>query len=201
VRARAVALTHGHEAGWGRRFPGARSLLRRIGDGRSTWSPTLGEYFRARLARVLVAAGHSAKWSGWRPGVDVTFLSVPARGGDAVRERLGLTGRPGWWPAACPGWCRAKGPGTPLITAWPADKGPGQRCGPALLVGDGSPTRPGLKAAGAAPRRGRRLSSSPAQFPVARTPRPTNDAADVFRHALPDAPGRPGRGGSRHRLP
>src|SRR6266851_4117010 len=41
---RAVALTHGHEAGWAA-LPGARALLRRIGDEVAVVT-YLGEYFR-----------------------------------------------------------------------------------------------------------------------------------------------------------
>ena len=51
---RAVAVTHGHEAGWAA-LPGARALLRRIGDEVDVVT-YLGEYFRARLARVLSPA-------------------------------------------------------------------------------------------------------------------------------------------------
>ena len=45
---RVVAITHGHEAGWAV-LPGARSLLRRIGDSTDVMT-YLGEYTRARLA-------------------------------------------------------------------------------------------------------------------------------------------------------
>ena len=48
---RAVALTHGHEAGWAA-LPGARALLRRVGDEVDVVT-YLGEYFRVRLARAL----------------------------------------------------------------------------------------------------------------------------------------------------
>src|SRR3954451_13775834 len=41
---RSVALTHGHEAGWAA-LPGARSSLRRIGEGRDVVT-YLGEYMR-----------------------------------------------------------------------------------------------------------------------------------------------------------
>jgi phosphatidylinositol alpha-1,6-mannosyltransferase len=121
---RAVALTHGHEAGWAA-LPGARSLLRRIGDEVDVVT-YLGEYFRARLARVA-------------PGVDVTFFR-PGAGGDAVRERLGLTGRP---VVACVSrMVPRKGQDT-LITAWPRIKA--QVSGAALLlVGDG-PYAPRLR--------------------------------------------------------
>ena len=62
---RAVALTHGHEAGWAA-LPGARSLLRRIGDEVDVVT-YLGEYFRARLARALSPRAQRRMRSGWRP--------------------------------------------------------------------------------------------------------------------------------------
>ena len=99
---RAVALTHGHEAGWAA-LPGARTLLRRIGDQVDVVT-YLGEYFRLRLARALSPQAQR-RMVRLAPGVDVTFFR-PGAGGGAVRERLGLTaGR--WWPA-CPGWSRAR---------------------------------------------------------------------------------------------
>ena len=65
---RAVALTHGHEAGWAA-LPGARALLRRIGDEVDTVT-YLGEYFKTRLARALSpkAAGNLTRLA---PGVDM----------------------------------------------------------------------------------------------------------------------------------
>ena len=51
---RAVALTHGHEAGWAA-LPVARGLLRRIGNEVDVVT-YLGEYFRVRLARALSPA-------------------------------------------------------------------------------------------------------------------------------------------------
>src|SRR6202007_1144712 len=85
---RAVALTHGHEAGWAA-LPGARALLRRIGDEVDVVT-YLGEYFRVRLARVLSPRAQR-QMVRLAPGVDVTFFR-PGAGGGAVRERLGLTG-------------------------------------------------------------------------------------------------------------
>jgi phosphatidylinositol alpha-1,6-mannosyltransferase len=85
---RTVALTHGHEAGWAA-LPGARTLLRRIGDETDTLT-YLGDYVRARLARALSpeAAGRMVRLA---PGVDVTEFR-PGAGGQAIRERLGLGG-------------------------------------------------------------------------------------------------------------
>jgi phosphatidylinositol alpha-1,6-mannosyltransferase len=87
---RIVALTHGHEAGWAA-LPGARTLLRRIGDQVDVVT-YLGEYFRVRLARVLSpqAAGRMVRLA---PGVDPAAFR-PGVGGAAVRQQLGLEGRP-----------------------------------------------------------------------------------------------------------
>jgi phosphatidylinositol alpha-1,6-mannosyltransferase len=98
----------------------------------------LGEYFRVRLARALSpeAASRMVRLA---PGVDVTFFR-PGAGGAAVRERLGLTGRP---VVACVSrMVPRKGQDT-LIKAWPEIRA---RVSGAvlLLVGDG-PYTPALK--------------------------------------------------------
>ncbi|MBO0788108.1 MAG: glycosyltransferase, partial [Actinobacteria bacterium] len=82
---RLVAITHGHEAGWAV-LPGARGLLRRIGDSVDTVT-YLGEYTRARLARALSPAA-AARMERLAPGVD-TGVFRPGAGGAAIRERLG----------------------------------------------------------------------------------------------------------------
>ena len=133
---RAVALTHGHEAGWAA-LPGARALLRRIGDEVDVVT-YLGEYFRVRLARALSpeAASRMVRLA---PGVDVTFFR-PGAGGATVRERLGLTGRP---VVACVSrMVPRKGQDT-LIKAWPEIRARGSGA-VLLLVGDG-PYAPALK--------------------------------------------------------
>jgi phosphatidyl-myo-inositol dimannoside synthase len=126
---RAVALTHGHEAGWAM-LPGARGLLRRIGDEVDVVT-YLGEYFRARLVRALSpeAAKRMVRLA---PGVDVTLFR-PGAGGEAVRDRLGLAGRP---VVVCVSrLVRRKGQDT-LIRAWPLVRA---EVGDAvlMLVGDG----------------------------------------------------------------
>jgi phosphatidyl-myo-inositol dimannoside synthase len=133
---RAVALTHGHEAGWAA-LPGARTLLRRIGDEVDVVT-YLGEYTRVRLARALSPAA-AARMVRLAPGVDVTFFR-PGAGGAAVRERLGLTSRP---VVACVSrMVPRKGQDT-LIKAWPTIRA--QVSGAVLLlVGDG-PYAPALK--------------------------------------------------------
>ncbi|MFF6801647.1 glycosyltransferase [Streptomyces sp. NPDC012616] len=87
---RLVATTHGHEAGWAQ-LPAARQLLGRIGEATDTIT-YLGEYTRSRIATALSAeaAGRMAQLP---PGVDEKTFH-PGSGGDEVRARLGLTGRP-----------------------------------------------------------------------------------------------------------
>ncbi|GHF56947.1 glycosyl transferase family 1 [Kitasatospora xanthocidica] len=87
---RIVATTHGHEIWWAR-VPGARRLLRRVGDGVDVVT-YLGEYTRARIAPAL---GPHARLSRLVPGVDpAAFRPGPvADGGRAVRDRYRLHGR------------------------------------------------------------------------------------------------------------
>ena len=85
---RAVASTHGHEVGWAL-LPGARQLLRRIGRDVDVVT-YLGDYTRRRLAPAL---GGGARLAQLPSGVD-TSVFHPGAGGDAVRRRHGLTGRP-----------------------------------------------------------------------------------------------------------
>ena len=128
---RLVAITHGHEAGWAV-LPGARSLLRRIGD--QTDAVTfLGEYFRVRLARALSPAA-AARMVRLAPGVD-TGAFRPGAGGDEIRERHGLGRRP---VVVCVSrLVRRKGQDT-LIRAWPQVLAAAGDNSPALLiVGDG----------------------------------------------------------------
>jgi phosphatidylinositol alpha-1,6-mannosyltransferase len=87
---RIVAITHGHEAGWAA-LPGARWLLRRIGD-QADVVTYLGEYFRMRLERALTPEAAAAMMR-LAPGVD-TDAFRPGAGGDAIRARLGLGRRP-----------------------------------------------------------------------------------------------------------
>ena len=84
-----VALTHGHEASWAA-LPGARSLLRKIGDYADVVT-YLGEYTRIRLARALSRSA-AAKMVRLAPGVDNASFS-PGAGGAAMRQRLGIAER------------------------------------------------------------------------------------------------------------
>ncbi len=130
---RTVGLTHGHEAGWAA-LPAARALLRRIGDQVDVLT-YLGEYFRARLARALSPAA-AARMVRLAPGVD-TAAFRPGADGDAIRQRLGLGGRP---VVVCVSrMVKRKGQDT-LIRAWPRVRAAvgGPDGGPVLLlVGDG----------------------------------------------------------------
>jgi phosphatidyl-myo-inositol dimannoside synthase len=164
-----VALTHGHEAGWAA-LPGARSLLRRIGDEVDVLT-YLGEYFRLRLARVLSpeAASRMVRLA---PGVDMTTFR-PGAGGAAVRDRLGLAGRP---VVICVSrMVPRKGQDT-LIRAWPQVRAQVSDA-MLLLVGDG-PYAPGLR------RLARRLDVSDSILFTGPVPWPElpgyYDAADVF---------------------
>ena len=85
---RAVAQTHGHEAGWAA-LPGARGLLRRVGDGVDVVT-YLAEYFRRRLAPAL---GDRTELVRLAPGVDLDAYH-PGVDGSAVRARYRLGDRP-----------------------------------------------------------------------------------------------------------
>ncbi len=87
---RVVATTHGHEIWWSS-VPGARRLMRAIGE-RTDVLTYLGEYCRSRIARPLTPAAR-ARMVQLTPGVDDRAFR-PDCGGDAVRERHGLVGRP-----------------------------------------------------------------------------------------------------------
>jgi len=86
---RAVALTHGHEAGWAV-LPGGRQILRRIGSGMDVMT-YLCEYTRVRLAGALGA--YADRLVRLTPGVDAERFS-PAVDGSAVRSAHGLAERP-----------------------------------------------------------------------------------------------------------
>jgi phosphatidylinositol alpha-1,6-mannosyltransferase len=181
---RAVALSHGHEAGWAA-LPGARALLRRIGNEVDTLT-YLGEYFRSRMARALSAEA-VARMVRLAPGVDADEFR-PGAGGEAIRERLGLTGRP---VVVCVSRLVPRKGQDTLLQAWPAVS---RDIGDAtlLLVGDG-PYRKDLE------RRAAQLGISKAvrftgSVPQAELPA-YFDAGDVFampcrtRHAGLDVEG------------
>ncbi len=164
-----VACTHGHEAGWAA-LPGARALLRRIGDEVDVLT-YLNEYFRVRLARVLSTEAAS-RMVRLAPGVDMATFR-PGAGGAAVRGRLGLAGRP---VVICVSrMVPRKGQDT-LIRAWPQVRAQVSDA-VLLLVGDG-PYAPALR------RLARRLDVSGSVLFTGPVPWPElpgyYDAADVF---------------------
>jgi phosphatidyl-myo-inositol dimannoside synthase len=109
---RLVAITHGHEADWAV-LPGARGLLRRIGDSVDTVT-YLGEYTRVRVARALSPAA-AARMTRLAPGVD-TDAFHPGAGGAVIRERLGLGSRP---VVVCVSRLVPRKGQDTLIEAWP----------------------------------------------------------------------------------
>ncbi|MFI7288927.1 glycosyltransferase family 4 protein [Streptomyces anulatus] len=80
---RAVATTHGHEVWWAR-TPGARTLLRRIGD-RTDTVTYLGEATRAPIAAALGPAA-ARRMVRLAPGVDAEAFRVREGAREAVRE-------------------------------------------------------------------------------------------------------------------
>lgn len=86
-----VGLTHGHESGWAV-TPGAKLLLRRIGDAADTIT-YLGEYTRSRIAPALSSAAAS-RMRRLVPGVDTEVFNPRNRAeGLQLRQRLGLADR------------------------------------------------------------------------------------------------------------
>src|SRR5690606_24419567 len=85
---RLVATTHGHEIWWAR-TPGARQVLRRVGDHVDAVT-YLGEYTRRRIAPAL---GPRAELVRLVPGVDpAAFLPEPGAA-RRIRERHGIVDR------------------------------------------------------------------------------------------------------------
>lgn len=84
---RMVATTHGHEIWWAR-TPGARRMMRRIGEGVDVVT-YLGQYTRARIEPAL---GPRARMSRLVPGVDAEVYRPDADAGLGLRTELGLNG-------------------------------------------------------------------------------------------------------------
>ncbi|MFD5345155.1 glycosyltransferase family 4 protein [Streptomyces anulatus] len=89
---RAVATTPGHEVWWAR-TPGARTLLRRIGD-RTDTVTYLGEATRAPIAAALGPAA-ARRMVRLAPGVDAEAFRVREEAREAVREGAGDAVRSG----------------------------------------------------------------------------------------------------------
>ncbi|MFE7112292.1 glycosyltransferase family 4 protein [Streptomyces sp. NPDC057575] len=85
---RMVATTHGHEIWWAR-TPGARALMRRIGDGVDVVT-YLGQYTRARIEPAL---GPRARVSRLVPGVDAEAYRPRAGASPDPRAELALHGK------------------------------------------------------------------------------------------------------------
>jgi phosphatidylinositol alpha-1,6-mannosyltransferase len=128
---RIVGLTHGHEAGWAA-LPGARSLLRRIGDEVDVLT-YLADYFRVRMARAL-SADAASRMVKLTPGVDPAQFR-PGAGGMRIRRELGVAAdRP---VVVCVSRMVPRKGQDLLIKAWPAVRSR-SGCDPLLmLVGDG----------------------------------------------------------------
>ena len=94
---RAIAITHGHEAGWAA-LPVARQLLRRIGNETDVMT-YLGEYFRVRVAGAL-SPHAAARMARLHPGVDAGTFRPDESARRLIRDRHGLGDRPSW--SACP---------------------------------------------------------------------------------------------------
>jgi phosphatidylinositol alpha-1,6-mannosyltransferase len=111
---RAIAITHGHEAGWAA-LPGARQLLRQIGE-RTDVMTYLGEYFRVRLAGALTpgAAGRMARL---HPGVDAGVFRPDPGARQQIRDRYKLAGRP---VVVCVSRLVPRKGQDTLLRAWPA---------------------------------------------------------------------------------
>ncbi len=128
---RIVGLTHGHEAGWAA-LPGARSLLRRIGDDVDVLT-YLAEYFRIRLARALSAEA-ADRMVRLAPGVDPAEFR-PGAGGAAIRRKLGIAAsRP---VVVCVSRMVPRKGQDALIAAWPTVRAQVSGDPVLLLVGDG----------------------------------------------------------------
>jgi phosphatidyl-myo-inositol dimannoside synthase len=136
---RIVGITHGHEAGWAA-LPGARSLLRRIGDDVDALT-YLAEYFRVRLTRAL-SADAARRMERLAPGVDPAEFR-PGAGGPRIRRERGID--PDRPVVVCVSRMVPRKGQDSLIRAWPAvrARAPGNPL--LLLVGDG-PYRSRLEA-------------------------------------------------------
>jgi phosphatidyl-myo-inositol dimannoside synthase len=111
---RAIAITHGHEAGWAA-LPVARQMLRRIGDETDVVT-YLGEYFRVRLADALSPQA-AARMARLHPGVDAGVFHPDPEARQLIRDRYGLAGRP---VVVCVSRLVPRKGQDTLLRAWPA---------------------------------------------------------------------------------
>ena len=111
---KAIAITHGHEAGWAA-LPVARQALRQIGE-RTDVMTYLGEYFRVRIAGALTPQA-AARMARLHPGVDAGAFHPDPAAREAIRERYGLAERP---VVVCVSRLVARKGQDTLLRAWPA---------------------------------------------------------------------------------
>lgn len=111
---RAIAITHGHEAGWAV-LPVARQALRQIGE-RTDVMTYLGEYFRVRVAGALTPQA-AARMARLHPGVDAGAFRPDPGARQAIRDAYGLAGRP---VVLCVSRLVARKGQDTLLRAWPA---------------------------------------------------------------------------------
>ena len=123
---RAIAITHGHEAGWAA-LPGRQAACCAASASETDVVTYLGEYFRVRLARALTPDA-AARLTRLHPGVDAAAFRPDPAARAAIRDRYGLADRP---VVVCVSrLVRRKGQDT-LLRAWPAVLAAGTRRGPA----------------------------------------------------------------------
>jgi phosphatidylinositol alpha-1,6-mannosyltransferase len=111
---RAIAITHGHEAGWAA-LPVARQALRQIGE-RTDVMTYLGEYFRVRVSGALTPQA-AARMVRLHPGVDASTFRPDPAAREAIRDRYGLGTRP---VVVCVSRLVARKGQDTLLRAWPA---------------------------------------------------------------------------------
>lgn len=128
---RAIAITHGHEAGWAA-LPVARQALRQIGE-RTDVMTYLGEYFRSRVAGALTPQA-AARMARLHPGVDAGAFRPDPAARQAIRDRYGLADRP---VVVCVSRLVARKGQDTLLRAWPTVLR--QVPGAALLIVGGGP--------------------------------------------------------------
>ena len=134
---RAIAITHGHEAGWAA-LPVARQALRQIGE-RTDVMTYLGEYFRVRVASALTPAA-AARMARLHPGVDAGTFRPDPGARRLIRDRYGLGERP---VVVCVSRLVARKGQDTLLRAWPAVTR--QVPGAALLIVGGGPNAAKLR--------------------------------------------------------
>jgi phosphatidylinositol alpha-1,6-mannosyltransferase len=135
---RAIAITHGHEAGWAA-LPVARQLLHRIGENVDVVT-YLGEYFRIRVGSALSPAA-AARMTQLAPAVDAEAFRPDRAAGAAVRARYDLA--PDRPVVVCVSRLVPRKGQDTLIRAWPQVRR--QVPDAALLIVSGGPYAAALR--------------------------------------------------------